>query len=236
MAIYGVNSSNSSNQLASLLRGASVNKQMLQKAYSSLYKSNSELAGSMTNSKIPSGTVDQLVKNYYKNLQSEMEKAETDNESSTSSEDNIKALNENTASMRTSALGLLNTGAMGNDELVKTVNSFVEDYNKTVKTLKDSDNFVAVSSGINMVNTTASYAGALKGAGITVNDDNTLSVNESVLKANANKAKALFEGNYSYGGKMAKKASDLQTLARLGNNGTGIYNRYGSFFGNSLYM
>lgn len=224
MAIRGISSyranigynrmKNSSDQLADLLKRSSVNTQMLKKAYTALAKANGKNYLNRTD------TTEDVISKFYENkdVQSDTE--------------NSDALKKNTASMRSSSFSLLSAKSMSDEDFVKSVKAFAEDYNKTVNTLKKSNNYVAVSSGINMVNTTASHSASLKRAGITVNDDNTLSVDETVLKNNIDQAKSLFNGNYSYGGKMAKKASDLQTLAKLSANGTGIYNRYGVFYGN----
>lgn len=221
MAIRGIssytsnlyrNKSTGSDQLAALLRRSSVNKQMLKMAYSNLEKINSKKYLNRTD-------INDIV--------DEIENGDAKTEAQSIAENN-EALKKNTVSMRQSSIALLNN-KQSDDEFVKSVKAFAENYNSTVNTLKKSENYVAVSSGINMVNTTACYAASLKGIGVTVNDDNTLSVDESTLKNNIGKARNMFEGNYSYGGKMAKKASDLQTISQFSLNGTGIYDRFGSF-------
>lgn len=225
MAIRGISSynanmykrgaSSSSDQLAALLKRSSVNTQMLKKAYTALEKTSKRNYLNRTDISAED------IANKYFNTSEKKDTAE-----------NEKALKTNTASMYTSSVKLLSSKNMSDEDFVKSVKQFAEDYNSTVKTLKDSDNYVAVSSGINMVNTTGSYAASLKRVGITVNDDNTLSVSESILKDNVSSAKSMFSGNYSYGGKMAKKASDLQSIAKFSaSSGAGIYNRYGIFYG-----
>lgn len=213
--IYRKGASSSSNQLAALLRRSSVNTQMLRKAYTALEKTSKKAYLNRTDL-----SKDDVLSKYF------------GSSSSVNTADNEKALKKNTEAMYSSSVKLLAGESKSDEDFVKSVKQFAEDYNNTVNTLKDSDNYVAVSSGINMVNTTKSYSAALKGAGITVNDDNTLSVDETALKANMSSAKSMFKGNYSYGGKMAKKASDLQSIARLtSSSGAGIYNRYGIFYG-----
>lgn len=217
MAINGFNSlynSNSSSQLASLLRSSSLNTRMIKMAYKNLADINSNKYISSTKK------TEELINKYLENSEKYKNVIE-----------NSEALSKNTASMRSSSANLLSASSMSDEDFIKSVKDFTENYNKTVETLKDSENYVAVSSGIHMVNTTRSYYAALERVGITVNDDNTLSVNEAAMKENIEGAKSMFKGNYSFGGKMAKKASDLQTIAMLGNS-TGIYNRYGLFDNN----
>ncbi len=212
---YTANVSSSSDQLAALLKRSSVNTQMLRKAYTALEKTSKKTYLNSTDL-----SNDNVLSEYF------------GTSSSVNTAENENALKNNTAAMYSSSVKLFSGASMSDEDFVTSVKQFAEDYNNTVNTLKDSDNYVAVSSGINMVNTTKSYSAALKGAGITVNDDNTLSVDETALKANISSAKSMFKGNYSYGGKMAKKASDLQTIARLtSSSGAGIYNRYGIFYG-----
>ncbi|MGN0643291.1 MAG: hypothetical protein ACI4JJ_09085 [Huintestinicola sp.] len=150
---------------------------------------------------------------------------------STSSEDNRKAVSSNSMKLFTSAATLLSKKNTSAEDFAKNVKDFADNYNNTVNTLKKSDDGLSVSSGIHMVNTTRSFSGALSKAGITVNDDNTISVDEAKLKDNADYAKTLFNGSYSFGGKIAKKASEIQTISTF--SGAGIYNRYGIF--NSSY-
>ncbi len=212
--IYNRSASSSSNQLASLLSRSAVNKQMLKKAYEALAKSNGKSYLNRTD------TAEDIVNKYLE-----------DSEKYKNAFENAENLTKNTASMYTSSSELLSADRMSDEDFIKSVKSFAENYNNTVNTLKESDNYVAVSSGINMVNTTRSYSASLERAGITVNDDNTLTVDENVLKNNISHAKSMFEGRYSFGGKMSKKASDLQTISKLSGNGAGIYNRYGIFYG-----
>lgn len=221
MAINGISSylsnmykSTNTNNLSALLRNTTLNNQMIKQAYKNLSDINSNKSSFINRT----DTTENIIKEFY-------EKENTD-----SILENEKALKENTASMRESSFGLLSAESMKDEDFVNSVKAFAENYNNTVNTLKESENFVAVSSGIHMVNTTRSYSASLERAGITVNDDNTLTVNESALKENISHAKNMFSGNYSFGGKMAKKASDLQTLARLSAS-SGIYNRFGIFYG-----
>lgn len=210
-----INRLNSANSQMYLLSKTAVNKDMIKNSYSNIFQA---------------GYARIAAKNRAEEIMKNWTGESSDSNKSESSAENQASLKTNATAMRGSAFTLASSANASDDDFIKSVEKFAEDYNNTVKTLKKSDNYVAVSSGINMVNTTNSYAASLKRAGVTINDDNTLSVDADVMKKNMNVAKRLFTGNYSLGGKMAKKASDLQTISGFSlNNRSGIYNRYGQF-------
>ncbi|MGN0667463.1 MAG: hypothetical protein ACI4KF_13185 [Huintestinicola sp.] len=136
-------------------------------------------------------------------------------------------LRKNAAGLFTDTAELMSGSRKSDEEFISGVKEFAESYNKTIRTLQKSNDGLAVSSGIDMTNITNSNLVALKKAGFSIEDDNTLSVDETRMKNNMDYARSLFDGNYSYGSKIAKKASDLQSIAAF--SGTGIYNRFGIF-------
>ncbi len=209
--IFRTSGYSASNQLAKLLGRSSVNGGILKKAYQKLEKNTGKAYLNRTD--LSENTLEEF-------YQSGM----------TGSAEAEQSLKDSTASMRISSMNMLAASEMDSDEFAGSVKKFAEDYNSTVKTLQKTDNLVAVSSGVNMTNTTRSFAASLEKAGITVNKDNTLTVDENKLRKNEEYAKTLFTGSYSFGGKTAKKASELQSLAQLaGFSQSGIYNRYGLF-------
>lgn len=223
MALKGINSYNNlynSSFYTNMSNNGKNSSGLLQKAYASLAKSGSVSSAARAASKA-----------WLKGSENTTENDASSESSTGTSADNAINLRNNSASMRTSAFNAVASAGKSDEDFIASVKAFAENYNSTVKTLQKSDNYIAVSSGINMVNTTNSYAGSLKRAGITLNDDNTLSVDEETMKKNITTAKQLFDGNYSYGGKMMKKASNLQTIANFSSsNGAGLYNRNGLYF------
>lgn len=211
--IYRRNNAASS-QLASLLKRSSVNSGMLKKAYAALEKSTGKSYLTQTDA------ANNSISKYYKLAQNYSQWNQD--------------LKNSSQSVYISAAKLQGSKKMSTDDFVSSVNSFVDDYNSTVKTINSSEDFYTLNSGSNLINTVRSYSGALEKAGITVNEDNSLTVDEKALRENEDYAKSLFDGSYSFGGKVIKKASDLQTAANLSSNGTGIYNRWGmtQLFGN----
>lgn len=113
------------------------------------------------------------------------------------------------------------------EKLEKGVSDFVDNYNETVSALLKSDSESALSQGVSMVNTTRAFSSSLSKAGITVGQDNKLSVDkEKLAAADMNSIKSLFKGGYSYGAKIAQKASDISYAAKSEVNGT--YNANGN--------
>lgn len=113
------------------------------------------------------------------------------------------------------------------EKLEKGVSDFVDNYNETVSALLKSDSESALSQGVSMVNTTRAFSSSLSKAGITVGQDNKLSIDkEKLAAADMNSIKSLFKGGYSYGAKIAQKASDISYAAKNEVNGT--YNANGN--------
>ncbi|MBP1547242.1 MAG: hypothetical protein J6A37_11665, partial [Oscillospiraceae bacterium] len=117
------------------------------------------------------------------------------------------------------------------DETASAAKSFADSYNSAVSANENvSSGTAAKVSGDSLISLTASFESALSKAGITVNEDNTLSVDESAVKENHKLLKDMFKGNYSYGARVLKKCSEIQNNAQLtGLSAAGIYNRFGVF-------
>ena len=103
-------------------------------------------------------------------------------------------------------------GDSGSQKLIK---EFIESYNDTVDGLKTTSNLSAMQAGSAMISTTDAYSSKLENIGISVGADNKLSVNEEKL-SNATKQEVddLFSGRYSYGKKIADKASTIENNAQ----------------------
>lgn len=138
-------------------------------------------------------------------------------------------LKENTKQLYFSASALMKNEDMSDDEFTDAVDKFAKDYSETAKSLSQTTNSLAASSGRKMTDLTASYSSALERTGITVNDDNTLSVDKDKLKNNLDTARNMFRDNYSFGGKLSKKITELESIAQFTGTSIGIYSRTGSF-------
>ncbi|MDD5935752.1 MAG: hypothetical protein PUC65_09360 [Clostridiales bacterium] len=107
-----------------------------------------------------------------------------------------------------------NTGVTSNqmvydtDKIAKAVSAFAKAYNDTIKSAADSNLNSVLRSTSLMVSQTAVNKNMFAKVGITIGKDNTLTVDETKLKAaNMTDVKALFNGSGSY-------ASDVSTKAR----------------------
>ncbi|MCR5788933.1 MAG: hypothetical protein K6G83_03510 [Lachnospiraceae bacterium] len=116
------------------------------------------------------------------------------------------------------------------EKISKLVNNFVDNYNAMVKNGGDSTSKPVLRSAFNMVNTTNVNENLLNKAGITLNEDNTLSIDEDTLKkADAGTLKSLFSGQGSYASNVQMSASSILQSAQNGLNKLSGYNAGGTF-------
>lgn len=115
---------------------------------------------------------------------------------------------------------------------------FVKGYNEVVENGADSDSQTVLRNVLNMTKTADSYKNQLATAGITINDDNTLSFNKETLKNSLNSTdakngvdavKSLFSKTSNFMNQLdtlstnvaSQAASDVYSLG--GYNSTGAY-------------
>lgn len=112
------------------------------------------------------------------------------------------------------------------EEIYKRVNAFVEDYNDLVEETEDSNTSRIARTSAQMISLTNAYEKQLEKIGITVNKDNTLSIDkEAFLEADMSKVKDLFNGTGSYAYNVGVKASMIDYYAQ---NEASKANTYGS--------
>ena len=112
------------------------------------------------------------------------------------------------------------------EAIYKKVSSFVSAYNDTVASLQDQEATAVLRQGVWLTNLTKSNKGMLEDIGITVGADNKLTIDEDTFeKADMTKAKSLFEGNNSYGQRVAKKAADITKAAKNEATKVNLYNK-----------
>lgn len=100
------------------------------------------------------------------------------------------------------------------DKIVSAVKDFVDNYNSTKSAVVDSGNNRAIQTAVSMVSRSSSVEKTLNKVGITINNDNTLSVNEEKLKsANMSDLKSLFSGANSYAYGIAKQSAMIKDYA-----------------------
>ncbi|MGN0695573.1 MAG: hypothetical protein ACI4J5_02270 [Oscillospiraceae bacterium] len=140
---------------------------------------------------------------------------------------NAAALQKSTAVLASGSLFEKNSeGEYDREKIAEGVNTMVSDYNKTIKAFQNSENIAALSKGVSMTQTTSAFSGALKRIGVSINSDNTLSVDSKKLDAAAvSDVKSVLSGNYSYSAKISEKAQFVSEAA--GSQISGIYNSKG---------
>ncbi|MGN0155330.1 MAG: flagellar filament capping protein FliD [Lachnospiraceae bacterium] len=112
------------------------------------------------------------------------------------------------------------------EKIYKAVNSLVESYNNFVKKSADSTDNAVLRQSVGMINASSSNGSLLNSIGITINADNTMSVDEEKFKgADMSTVKSLFNGNGSYGSKIQSVASNVYLNV---NNSMGNSNSYTS--------
>lgn len=104
------------------------------------------------------------------------------------------------------------------DAIHKAVAAFADKYNEFIDEAADSDNTSVLRTTGNMVNSVRANKKLLADVGITIGSNNKLTVNaEKLNKADINKLKTLFNGDYSVAGRVEKSASQVynQSVSEL---------------------
>ena len=116
------------------------------------------------------------------------------------------------------------------EAITKGVDAFVSAYNKLVGSFGDSDSVKVLTKAMSLVDTTENFETPLKEIGITINKDNTLSIDKDVFKkADVSTIKNLFQGTGSYGATVEKKAELVAFTAKMElSNHPNTYNSTGN--------
>ena len=184
-------------------------------------------------SQIKSGSYGKLVKSYYAKYDSEGN-LKSDSKKSKVADSNLSEIRNDTADLSKSTDKLLAKGKNSIWEQVETtdedgktvkdydkdaiynaVNDFATKYNALVDSGQKSKSTGILTQVAAMVTTTAKSAQTLGKAGITIDSDNHLHVDEDFLKNKANMTyvKDLFNGTGSYAYQVATKSSMANSYA-----------------------
>jgi len=119
-------------------------------------------------------------------------------------------------------------GKYDSEKITGKVKDFVKEYNDLIDQTGKSSSQGVKNNTKWMTDLTSVMSKALAKVGITVGDDNKLSVDEDKLaKADMKAVKSLFDGSYSYGAQTADKASAIASAASLNN---GLYGSNGNYY------
>lgn len=116
------------------------------------------------------------------------------------------------------------------DAINKAVNTFVSEYNDVIEAVDNTDSSKVLRTGINMAKQTSAYSKSLAEVGITINYDNTLSVDKDKLaSAQISDLKSLFNGVSSFAYQTSQKADQLGLAARQSSSASTLYGSNGSY-------
>jgi cell pole-organizing protein PopZ len=116
------------------------------------------------------------------------------------------------------------------DAIYSAVSSFVKDYNAVVNAAASVDNTSISNRVTSMENTTSINSKSLGELGITINNDNTLSIDKETFKAaDMDKAKSLFSGAGSYAYNVSASASMINYNADYALSKAATYTTNGSY-------
>lgn len=116
------------------------------------------------------------------------------------------------------------------EAIQKAVEDFVDEYNETLKAAYDSEDTAVIRNAGYMTKTTDTFSRALSEVGITVNKDNTLSVDDDKLStAKLENLQTLFNGSSSYAAVVSQKADMITTAATNSATSANLYNNTGSY-------
>jgi len=100
------------------------------------------------------------------------------------------------------------------DAVYNAVNNFIKDYNSVISAAKEVGDDSVAKKATSLIEATTSNAKLLNQIGITVNEDNTLSIDkETFQKADESKVKNLFNSTGSYGYGVSVKSSMMNYAA-----------------------
>ena len=116
------------------------------------------------------------------------------------------------------------------------VNSFIKEYNNTIEVASETDNHSVLRSTLNLTKQTAAYAKTLDKIGITIKDDNTLSIDEAKFEASEmSYIKSVFNGNQSFASKTLYQSTQIAQNAVKAASSQSLYSKSGTYSTTNYY-
>lgn len=198
MSLYGLNAYTSNSLYSSLMSGnslSSFNKSSKSSSTSDLM----EIAKKAAEVRSPS---------YRKKMLEEFKKPSSSGEVGTAESEAKLSQNSKDLNKYASALASNNYNTWTNK--TDAVKSFVEKYNSEMESLSGSTEKADLGRQATLINTTKKYSSSLERLGVTIGEDNKLSINEDVLRRASDKdARILLSGDYSYASKIGMSATGI---------------------------
>lgn len=119
------------------------------------------------------------------------------------------------------------------DAIYSAVSDFVKDYNAVLDSTDDSNSTNILNKTLSLVNMTAANKNLLEDVGISINEDNSLSIDEKAFKsADMGTVKTLFNGTGSYGYRVSAQASLIDFAADNESSKANTYTINGTYSNN----
>lgn len=171
---------------------------------------------------LKNGSYGKLVKAYYKDDAEDASKANSKNDTD-DTDQTLKEIKNATAGLKESAQALYSSkslfaknadGEYDMEAIYEKVNTFIEDYNETIKSVGAAETDSIAKAGANLVNAAGNNIDMLSKLGISVSGaDYTLSINkEKFMEANISDVKSMFSGVGSFAYQVGAKASRINSM------------------------
>lgn len=192
---------------------------------------------------IKSGSYKKLLSAYY-SLDSDSQTSSTTNSkiTETLNSESWKEVASDISSLKSSASTLMETEMTDKNrsDIEKEISAFVKNYNAVLDSSSDVTSSSLSSKTQWMTRITSNYSDALEEIGITVKEDNTLSLDsEALSKASLKDIESVFSGSYSYAGQVNSAATLMaQVASNSGSSNTAsLYTSAGTYsnLSSSLY-
>lgn len=211
--------------------GAGSSKQSASSGVSSLLSQTSSLGDWRM---INSGAYKKALKAYYA-INDDSKKNSISGSGSTDSQINLSTLKSSAKRLNETAKDLqkMDFSSGVTDKALEKAKEFVSNYNETLNTTKNMNSYSILQTEVWMTENAGARESMLKDVGISIKEDNTLSIDEEAFKkADAKKLSILFNGSDSFAAKVSGKASTLfnQSANQLAaNQGRTLYTVDGAF-------
>lgn len=195
---------------------------------------------------IKNGSYGKLMKAYYaksgtsNEVSSIADKKNTTNSTSADDTKTLAKVQSATDDLKASADALLEKGKKSvftedtiTDEAYKAVSQFVSDYNNTLNAADDVNSTSILNRTLVMTTATEANKDSLSKVGITINEDNSLSIDkDTFMKADAGAVKNLFNVTGSYAYRVSAQASLINFAADNEATKAATYDFTGSYSNN----
>ncbi len=225
--IFGSNSS--SNDMYSTLFGTG--------SSSSTTNSNSLVSSLGDLNLIKNGAYKKSLKAYYATLTKDSDDETISGSGKTDSKSNLSTVKSAASKLKDSVQKLQSkdySSVEKSSDLLSDMKSFVDSYNSTLEATKKLNSYSILQTAVWTTQQMGASESALEKIGITINDDNTLKLDETKFaSADVSSIKALFSGNSSLAERIGTKASTIaqQSANQIAvNSGRTLYTASGTFY------